>query len=180
MLAIVQSVVHQTLRSGRGIDEARRALDGRLVSMSRAIDMLLQTAWSGADLREVVVGALVHGEERIAIDGAKVALGPDAAMALSLVFHELECNAIKYGALSNSAGAVTIAWAISSEDLTPQLSVEWREQGGPPCLPPSRHGFGSRMISKITGARFGGKSAAEFCPDGFRWRFQAPLTKLRA
>ncbi len=178
MLAIVQSVANQTLRSGRSIDEARRALDGRLVSMGRAVDMLLQTAWSGADLRDVIADALVHGEERISIAGEPVALGADAAMALSLVFHELECNAVKYGALSIPAGAVTIDWTLTGDDLAPHLSLEWREQGGPPCLPPSRRGFGSRMISKLAGARFGGRSETDYSPQGLRWRFEAPLAKL--
>lgn len=180
VLAIVQAIANQTLRSGRSIEEARKALDGRLIAMGGAVDMLLQTAWSAADLRELTARALVHGGERVTLEGPELAVGPDAAMALSLVFHELESNAIKYGALSVPAGAVTIAWSVSGADGGARLSLEWRESGGPPCRPPSRHGFGSRMISKVVGARFGGASATDYAAEGLCWRLEAPMRALGA
>ena len=178
VLAVVQSVASQTLRNGRSIEEARKALDGRLIAMGRAVDMLLLTAWTAAPLREVIAGAMIHSDERVTLDGPDLALGPDAAMALSLVFHELESNAIKYGALSVPAGLVTIAWSLNREETAPRLRIEWREEGGPLCRPPSRHGFGSRMISKVVGARFSGRSETEYPPEGLCWRLEAPISAI--
>ena len=178
VLTVVQSVANQTLRNGRSIEEARKALDGRLVAMGRAIDMLLQTSWTAAPLRDVVAGAMIHKDERVRLEGPELSLGPDAAMALSLVFHELESNAIKYGALSAPVGAVTIAWSLVDEEAVPRLRIEWREEGGPPCRPPSRHGFGSRMISKVVGARFSGRSETEYPAKGLCWRLEAPMSAL--
>ena len=178
VLAVVQSVANQTLRNGRSIEEARKALDGRLIAMGRAVDMLLLTSWTAAPLREVIAGAMIHKDERVTLDGPDFSLGPDAAMALSLVFHELESNAIKYGALSVPAGRVTVAWSLNGEQAAPRLRMEWREQGGPPCLPPSRHGFGSRMISKVVGARFSGRSETDYPPEGLCWRLEAPISSI--
>lgn len=175
VLAIVQSIANQTLRSGRSIEEARKALDGRLIAMGRAVDMLLQTAWSEAPLRDVIDGAMIHGGERVRLEGPDLSLGPDAAMAFSLVFHELESNAIKYGALSVGSGSVTINWSLTESK---KVRLEWREDGGPPCRPPSRNGFGSRMISKVVGARFSGRSEADYRAEGLCWRLEAPLAAL--
>src|SRR3954447_3567067 len=46
LIAVVQAVANQTLRSGRSIDEARRAFDGRLAAMGDAVDMLLGSGWT--------------------------------------------------------------------------------------------------------------------------------------
>jgi len=174
LIAVVQAVANQTLRSGRSIDEARRALDGRLAAMGQAVDMLLGSGWSAGSLRALIESALVQDAPRVTIDGPDVVLGADAVMALSLVFHELESNAIKYGALSDARGRVAIVWRV--EDA--RLALEWAEHDGPPCIAPERQGFGSRMIAKLLGGRFRGSTETEYCPDGLRWRLEAPLKAL--
>jgi two-component sensor histidine kinase len=174
LIAVVQAVANQTLRSGRSIDEARRALDGRLAAMGQAVDMLLGSGWTAGELRALIEGALVHEGDRVRIDGPDVTLGADAVMALTLVFHELESNAIKYGALAWEKGRVEVAWRVEDERLT----LEWAEHDGPPCISPSRQGFGSRMIVKLLGGRFRGSAETEYCPDGLRWRLSAPLRAL--
>ena len=174
LLAIVQAVTNQTLRSGRSIEEARKALNGRLSAMGEAVDMLLATAWSEGGLHELIDRALVGERDRVEVDGPEVTLGPDAVMALSLVFHELESNSMKYGALSSDAGRVTIGWSLDDG----RLSLSWEERDGPPCAPPLREGFGSRMIAKLVGGRFKGASETDYRADGLRWTLRAPLSGL--
>jgi two-component sensor histidine kinase len=174
LLAIVQAVANQTLRSGRSIDEARKALDGRLGAMGQAVDMLLQTGWTAAPLTELLDRGLVHAGGRIAADGPDLVFNADAVMALTLVFHELESNSIKYGALSADDGKVAISWAVAGD----RFELEWVEQDGPACASPSRQGFGSRMIAKLVGGRFRGAAETEYRADGLRWRLTAPLAGL--
>jgi two-component sensor histidine kinase len=174
LLAIVQAVSNQTLRSGRSIEEARKALNGRLSAMGEAVDMLLATAWSEGGLHELIERALVGERERVEVNGPAVTLGPDAVMALSLVFHELESNSMKYGALSTDDGRVAIGWNLDDE----RLSLSWEERDGPPCAPPLREGFGSRMIAKLVGGRFKGASETDYRPDGLKWTLRAPLSGL--
>jgi two-component sensor histidine kinase len=178
LLGIAQAVANQTLRSGRSIDEARVALDARLGAMGQAVDMLLQTGWTAAGLRELIGRALMESGGRLSLDGPDVTLGADAVMALTLVFHELESNAIKYGALSSQDGRVAIGWAVEARDGADWLRLEWAEHDGPSCEPPVRKGFGSRMMAKLVGGRLRGTAETEYCPDGLRWRLSAPLAAL--
>ncbi|HEY0411663.1 MAG TPA: sensor histidine kinase [Allosphingosinicella sp.] len=178
LLAIVQAVANQTLRSGRSIEEARVALDGRLAAMGAAVDMLLSTGWTDGGLRELIGRALIGGDPRISLDGPDVVLGPDAVMALTLVFHELESNAIKYGALSAADGRVAIGWSVEAGERGARLRLEWAEHDGPPCVPPARKGFGSRMMAKLVGGRLRGSAETEYRPEGLCWRLSAPLAAL--
>ena len=177
LLGIVQAVANQTLRSGRSIEEARKALDGRFAAMGAAVDMLLHTGWTAAVLDDVIARSLVHAGGRIKADGPRLVFNADAVMALTLVFHELESNSIKYGALSAEGGEVSIRWSIVSNGAD-RLELEWAESGGPPCAPPSRQGFGSRMIAKLVGGRFRGTAESDYRPDGLHWRLSAPLSEL--
>jgi two-component sensor histidine kinase len=177
LLGIVQAVASQTLRSGCSIDEARKALDGRLAAMGAAVDMLLQTGWTAAPLADLIGRSLVHAGRRIAAEGPDLAFNADAVMALTLVFHELESNSIKYGALSSPDGAVAIRWTVERSGHD-RLELQWTEQGGPPCAPPTRQGFGSRMIAKLIGGRFRGAAETDYRPEGLRWRLSAPLAGL--
>jgi two-component sensor histidine kinase len=176
LLAVVQAVANQTLRSGRSVEESRKALNGRLSAMGEAVDMLLRTAWSEGGLRELIERALVGEKDRVDLEGPDLVLGPDAVMALSLVFHELESNSMKYGALSSARGRVAIGWRVEEG----RLSLAWEEKDGPPCAPPLRQGFGSRMIAKLVGGRFRGASETEYRADGLRWTLTAPLSGLAA
>lgn len=177
LLGIVQAVANQTLRSGRSIDEARTALDGRLAAMGAAVDMLLNTGWTAASLSDLIRRSLVHAGSRIEADGPHLVFNADAVMALTLVFHELESNSVKYGALSAETGAVGISWSVVS-DGHDRLELEWAERNGPLCTQPSRQGFGSRMIAKLVGGRFRGTAETVYRPEGLRWRFSAPLAQL--
>lgn len=177
LLGIVQAVANQTLRSGRSIEEARTALDGRLGAMGEAVDMLLQTGWTAAPLTELIDRALVHAGGRIRADGPNLIFNADAVMALTLVFHELESNSVKYGALSADGGTVAIVWSVVL-DGHDRFELLWAEQGGPACAPPTRQGFGSRMIAKLVGGRFRGTAESDYRPGGLRWRLSAPLASL--
>ena len=79
--------------------------------------------------------------------GLPVALGPRAALSFSLIVHELLTNACKYGALTNDYGKVSLSWGVEDSQDGDLLKIEWRERGGPPVVPPTRKGFGSKLIS---------------------------------
>jgi two-component sensor histidine kinase len=177
LLGIVQAVANQTLGSGRSIDEARKALDGRLAAMGGAVDMLLQTGWTAAPLDELIGRSLVHAGGRITAEGPDLVFNADAVMALTLVFHELESNSIKYGALSADAGEVAISWSVARNGLD-RFELEWAERHGPLCETPAHQGFGSRMIAKLVGGRFRGTAETDYLPEGLRWRLSAPITAL--
>jgi two-component sensor histidine kinase len=181
ILSIVQALVNQTLRGDVPLAEARRTLSNRLVAMGNAVDTLLQTAWQGASLEEIVRAGLIHSgsfDGRVRITGPAVPVGSGAAMSLSLVLHELESNAIKYGGLSNESGTVDLRWTVIGPDEGATLTMVWQERNGPTVMPPARHGFGTRLIGSGIARRLGGKTDCRFEPDGLHWTLSAPVAEL--
>ena len=105
---------------------------------------------------------------------------PRIALALSMVLHELATNAIKYGALSNATGTVTVSWAMIDTASAPadaplRLNLRWEERGGPPVTSPTRKGFGSRMIERGLAGELGGEVQIRYEPDGAVCTLDIPL-----
>lgn len=144
-LAIVQTLVRQTLKDVPD-RAAVESLTDRIIALASAHDVLFVEGWTEATVADVARASLASlmDLQRIDIDGPVVGLGARAAVALSLVLHELATNAAKYGALSNAAGRVDVRWAI--DPMGKNLDFTWREHGGPPVTTPSRTGVGSRLI----------------------------------
>ena len=170
-LAMVQAIAGQTLRDTDDIAAAREAFTARLITLGRAHDILTQASWTEAPIAEVVEGALaVHrpaDPDRIRVDGPPVRLDAQQALSLALALHELATNATKYGALSNATGTVRVAWAIEGQPGGERpFRLTWREAGGPPVAPPTRTGFGSRLIRRSLGNDFGGTVDVDYAPGG--------------
>jgi PAS domain S-box-containing protein len=174
-LAVVQSIASQTLRSATSLPEASRSLISRLVSLGKAHDILTQENWSGADLRDLIVGAVEPhaGLERFELDGGPVRLPSALALSLALAFHELATNALKYGALSVPGGKICVEWSISGPER--RLRIEWRERGGPPVAAARRKGFGTRLLERILNAEPAGRVTVNFESDGVVCVFEAAL-----
>ncbi|ODT53916.1 MAG: hypothetical protein ABS59_06570 [Methylobacterium sp. SCN 67-24] len=177
LLAMVQSIVNQTLRQGdEPIETAKPRLLDRLRALGTAQDLLLSASRHGADLKQLVEVVLAPHRfgARIAIAGPAVALSPKCALAMALATHELGTNAIKYGALSHEAGRVEIAWQLEAGDML----FRWQERGGPLVAPPTRRGFGSQMIEKALGSYLGGTAQTDYAAEGIVLSLRAPLSGL--
>ncbi|MEZ0170338.1 sensor histidine kinase [Microvirga sp. TS319] len=178
-LATVQSISAQTLRTADNKEEAREALEMRLLALSRAHDVLTRESWEGADLIEVVANALkpyeIPGESRFHIEGPHVRVTPRMSLALAMALHELATNAVKYGALSNKAGTVQVLWTVQNGAAPPRLSLRWMEAGGPPVVAPRRRGFGSRLIERSLAQDLDGHVEIAFPPTGVVCSVNAPV-----
>jgi two-component system CheB/CheR fusion protein len=106
--------------------------------------------------------------------GPSVSLSPNQVMTVSLGMHELTTNAVKYGALSNATGKVSINWRVLDFGSARHLAVEWVERGGPPVLQPSKRGFGSRLLERMTASE-GGSATRTFEPEGLSCTLKLPL-----
>jgi len=178
-LATVQSLAHQTLRDAKSVQEAKATLTSRLMSLSRAHDVLTRQNWEGAEIEEIVrqsVSSHVEAAtERIIVEGPKLMLGPRSALALSMALHELGTNALKYGALSNDVGIVAVAWRVNGAE---HANLEWRERGGPPIhRPPARKGFGSRLLKVGLATELGAAAELDFARAGVVCSVRLPLTE---
>jgi two-component sensor histidine kinase len=180
-LAMVQAIASQTMRNATSLDDARDTFTSRLTNLAHAHDALMQENWASASIETVVSGAMrSHNHQaRISWQGPDVRLGPRAALALSLALHELGTNATKYGALSVPDGRVVIVWTIAENADDRQFRFEWKEAGGPAVTPPTRKGFGSRLIERELATSLGGDVRISYEATGLILRLAAPLSALQ-
>ncbi|ODT88509.1 HWE histidine kinase domain-containing protein [Phenylobacterium sp. SCN 70-31] len=175
-LAAVQSIARQSLRRDRDPQEMGEIFTARLISLSAAHNVLTRESWEGAGLREIIEVAMAPFDaSRIAVKGPDVRLGARAALAMAMALHELATNAAKYGALSNEAGHVSLTWRARRETGQALLELEWRETGGPVVTPPTRQGFGSRLLTQGVRGDLNGVADLSFEPGGLVCRITAPL-----
>ncbi len=176
MLATVQTVVLQSLRDDKPRDEIAKSVGERIAALSRSQDVLTGKNLSMAGLIETVRRAVepFNGDNRIAFEGPDVSMPQDASRALIMALHELSTNAIKYGALSNEGGTVAISWTVENGSV----DFRWIERGGPPVSPPTRKGFGSRMIEKALAATVRGTAAIDYRQEGVVFTMQAKMDEL--
>ena len=98
-------------------------------------------------------------------------------MSLALLLHELATNAVKYGALSSSAGAVAIE---CSED-DGRFAVTWTERGGPPVEGPvDREGFRAQLIRATIKDQLGGEISRDWNPEGLTIRLSIAKDRVIA
>jgi two-component sensor histidine kinase len=166
LLSIVQSIAAQTIARQRE-DEASAAFMGRLRSLSSAMDVILTEDVRPAQLRPIVERVLEPFSDpdarRFRIGGPEVSLSARGATAFAMIVHELCTNAIKYGALSVPDGWVELEWSLDAGELT----MRWKERGGPQVVAPAQRGFGGRLLATALGA---GSVDIAYEPDGLACR----------
>jgi two-component sensor histidine kinase len=176
-LSVVQAVAHQTFRNSSTSAEARKAFEGRLTTLSLAHNLLTKTNWASVALRELATFTLDGtgaDASRISLNGADILLPPKQALSIAMALHELCTNAIKYGALSNDTGRVSVCWSQTTA-ARPSLELRWNESGGPPVSPPSRRGFGSLLLERTLAQDLEGEVKVAFPNDGVSCLIRAPL-----
>jgi PAS domain S-box-containing protein len=176
-LATVQALAGQAFQ-GTGQNEARGIFEARLFALAQAHDLLTHTNWEGADLPDLIAKAVAPYQReaggRFEIEGPNVWVRPRIALALSMALHELATNAAKYGALSVPSGRIVIRWAVISGDLN-LLSLQWQEKEGPPVTPPTRKGFGTRLIERSLALELGGEVNIAYEPSGVVCTLATPM-----
>ncbi|GGE02190.1 hypothetical protein GCM10011390_21310 [Aureimonas endophytica] len=168
LLAMVQAITAQTMRQARSLEEANEAVFTRISALARTQDILTRSNFEEADIGEVVnaaIGPHQTKDHRIEADGPRLGLTAQQALGLSLAIHELATNAAKYGALSNETGRVAMSWGL----VDGAFEFRWIETGGPAVTPPTRRGFGSKLIERIVASYFDGAGHIDFDPAGIRF-----------
>jgi two-component sensor histidine kinase len=166
VLASVQSLAAQSARKTVSLDSFLKTFTGRLEAMAAAHTLLTRTRWRGAEIGDVVaaeLSGLAHGRARWA--GPALTLTPRATNSLALALHELATNAVKYGALSTDAGRLEVRWRLLPDG---GFELDWTERRGPLVEPPSRQGFGTMLLDRVTGRELGGSTTVEFAPEGLQ------------
>jgi two-component sensor histidine kinase/PAS domain-containing protein len=179
ILSVVQALAAQTTRSSKSVENFNAAFAGRLKALAAAHEILMKTNWTSVHLKELLDTVLAPfrspGEERIRLDGPQILLPVDAVVSLSMVFHELTTNALKYGALSAPGGHVDLRWQLVNRDQQ-MVEVLWQEIGGPTVEPARTSGFGTSLIDRALKHDLDAKTEIVFDPQGLRCVIKFPLS----
>lgn len=176
-LAVVQSIAAQTYRFSRP-EDFYATFCGRLEALGNANDLLTSSEWKGATLNDIIAFSFApHNVQgmvaRWATHGPRIWLAPNEAVTLSLVFHEMITNAVKFGALSGNKGKVEINWETNES----AVMIHWREHDGPDVNPPAHRGFGSKLLERAVRHEFNGDIKCDFHPAGFECMLRLPLSE---
>jgi two-component sensor histidine kinase/DNA-binding NarL/FixJ family response regulator len=180
-LATVSAIASQSFRTATSLEHGQKAMEGRLIALGRAHDLLMQVSWAKASLTHTLSGATDpydgQGGRRFHFNGPDINITSGAVIALAMTFNELCTNTTKFGALSNPAGRVEIAWTI--DETKQRLRLIWTERNGPAVEPPTRRSFGTRMMESL-GQQLNGQVHLAYEPSGFVYLLDVPLDSVIA
>lgn len=179
MLAVILSIFGGTLR-GRSEPAAYKAFEERLIALSKAQNLLTHSGWSNVNLHELVTAAVnpfVTDQQRLSVEGPAANIPARLTLPLALSLHELCTNAAKYGALATEKGRISINWTYTGGSDGPKLLFRWSEAAGRPVSPPSRQGFGSRLI-RTAFASDGCTVNMDYRPEGLVCEITLPVDPL--
>jgi two-component sensor histidine kinase len=169
MMAMVAAIVNQSFRGVDTLAAAQDVIGNRLAVLGAAHDILINSGWAAASMRETAESALAPhrmGDTRFRVSGPEVILSPKATLAMALVINELATNAVKYGAISVPQGHVDLTWVLDENAGKQWFRFDWREVDGPPASEPAHTGFGFRLIQRTLAETFPQESGIKFTSEG--------------
>jgi two-component sensor histidine kinase len=89
-----------------------------------------------------------------------------------VTLHELATNAAKYGVLSVPEGHVQIEWSRAADG---RLVLRWTETGGSPVTPPTRQGFGTRVMERMIRGQLKGDVHLDWRAEGLACEIAIPM-----
>jgi PAS domain S-box-containing protein len=165
VLATVQATVRLT--QSDTAEGFKQAIEGRIRALANVHSLFVQSRWTGAELHSLVTQELSpycqDAEKRAQIDGPNLLLEPSTAQTIAVSLHELATNAAKYGALSIPKGRVRVEWSQAADG---RLVIRWTETGGPLVKPPTRKGFGTRVMEGMVRNQLKGEMRFDWRAEG--------------
>ena len=176
VLAVVDAITRQTLRGSDTYRQLAESLSVRFSALASANDVFRAGDDTGATIGETVENALTPFGDfsggRVSIGGPKIRLGASLTLALRLTVHELSTNALKHGALADEHGQLAIAWSYMG-DARDAFRFMWTEASARTVRPPTRTGFGTRMIGHVLASHALEGPELRYEADGVRFAFTA-------
>jgi PAS domain S-box-containing protein len=186
VLAVVQALARQSMRSSRSLQEFAPTFESRLRALSRVQGLLARSDREPVPLRELIEAELkAHGDGaahpgKVSIEGPPVMLPATSVQALALALHELATNAVKYGALHGPAGKLSVRWDLESRGAQQRAHLHWSETGIAIPEVPKRRGYGTEMIERALPYQLGTKTKLEFKQTGVFCEITVPIANAES
>lgn len=158
LFTVAQSMTRLSAAEAEDADALASDLERRFTGLAGAYRFAVTQSGSlaSAPLGQVAeqIMSPFAAEGAVSVDVPDLDLEGEQITNIAVVLHELTTNALKYGALSQPGGTVSLSGEL--EDGCVHLS--WRERGGPVLTAvPQTKGFGTRLLDHTVAAVFGGK-----------------------
>lgn len=187
LIAVVHSICVQTLQRSCSLDDFRDRFEDRLSALSRVQGLLSTSEHEPITIRrllEIELAALGDGQigSQVELHGPDTIIRNSTAQTMALAVHELCTNALKYGALSSSAGRLHVSWRESIRQGGPWLCLIWKETGVPPMQPPGRdkQGYGHVLIEQALPRQLDAQTRLSFDETGLNCTIDLPLKHARS
>ena len=169
LMGVVNSIGEQTLRTSEDLADFAPMFRERISALARAQGLLSRLKEND----RVTFGELIEGElsalggydgqaEQITLEGPRgVALRSSTVQILALAIHELCTNALKYGALHQPDGHLSVRWELKRDGGQPWIHVDWRESGlmtPPEGAAPRGGGAGRELIERALPYQLGART----------------------
>lgn len=183
ILSVVRSIARRSAASARSVEDYQQCIDGRIGAFARVQSTISRHPGRGVDLGSLVADELVSFGVRLdgqaTIEGESVRLRDKPAGLMGLAFHELVVNSLTFGALAVE-GRLHIGWRLDGDALSPDLRVEWSEQGAVPgALSGERkRGFGTQVLEEAIAYELAGSTQIDLSGKGLVCRMRLPPSCL--
>ena len=173
LLAIVQSIAAQTARSSMSLPGFLARFNGRVYSLARSQDLVVDTSWTGARLHDLIraqAGKYVdQPSEFLVMSGLDPLLNPNESLHVGLAVHELFVDAIAVGESGQPFPLIEIQCQRQDEGSKSWLEFRWEQTTTASDCSELEEGsdhdrFASSVLTRVTPAAVGGE--AELRSDG--------------
>ncbi len=175
------SLARQTARSARSVKDYDSKFQRRLAALSVAQDLLFDTGWKAASLREIAARTVRPfmpdggSREALTIDLPDIAVSTQQAQTLAIAIHELASNSAQYGALAHG-GSIRFTGKVDGDTSTGRtLNLVWDETSDKRIRAPRKSGFGAVMLNSALPEQFGGTAKLVWRASGLLYEAQLPL-----
>jgi two-component sensor histidine kinase len=189
LISVVSVIADKTLRASKTSDDFRASFQDRLGVLGRALGLLFRAEGRRVTFDELIDTELAaqsvsvgeHGA--VTLDGPKgIPLRSRTVQSLAMALHELMTNAVKYGALKQPKGHLTIRWRQETlvESDGPWLHLDWKESGVemPPLeAKPEGGGQGRELIERVLPYQFEAQTTFAMEADGIHCTISLPASE---
>jgi two-component sensor histidine kinase len=184
LIAVVGAIANQTLLTSKTFDEFKATFLDRLGVLARVQGLLFQMKEGERvtfdELLDSELSAKSAYMGSVTLDGPKgIRLRSGSVQILALALHELVTNAVKYGALKQPNGHLTVRWweETSEESGKPWLHLDWKESGvemTPLC---AGTGHGRELIERALPYQFDAQTTFVLEADGVHCTISLPVSE---
>ncbi len=179
-MQLAASLARQSSRNARSIADYDEKFRSRLAALNSAQDLLFDSAWRSADLRQIAERTLLpFKSDRVEVSLPSIELPTQHAQTFAIAVHELASNAMQFGALRDG-GIVSFTGKVGPDPLDGQekLHLLWTETGERRRVRHYRAGFGQTVLETALPEQFSGRAKTNLTSSGFAYEAWLSIPSL--